>query len=161
MMLGRLVGAALSTSTVSLGRRQTTTDQTCTRAPRRVEPPKKPEQGYHFDDDIATHAIEWVRQQKALMPDKPFFLYFAPGGTHAPHAVPAEWSTSTRVSSTRVGTSCARRDPRPPEAARRHSRRGRAHRTTEGDPSLGRGSGHFEACAGAPDGGLCWLHGAH
>jgi arylsulfatase len=57
-----------------------------------VEPPKTPEQGYHFDDDIATHTIEWVQQQKALMPDKPFFIYLAPGGTHAPHAVPKEWS---------------------------------------------------------------------
>ena len=57
-----------------------------------VEPPKTPEEGYHFDDDIATHAIEWVQQQKALMPDKPFFVYFAPGGTHAPHAVHTEWS---------------------------------------------------------------------
>ena len=54
--------------------------------------PKTPEEGYHHDDDIATHTIEWVRQQKALMPDKPFFVYFAPGGTHAPHAVPVAWS---------------------------------------------------------------------
>src|ERR1039458_9388451 len=57
-----------------------------------IEPPKTPEEGYIFDADIADHAIEWMRQQKALMPDKPFFIYFAPGGTHAPHAVPAEWS---------------------------------------------------------------------
>ena len=57
-----------------------------------IDPPKTPEEGYHHDDDIATHTIEWVRQQKALMPDKPFFVYFAPGGTHAPHAVPKEWS---------------------------------------------------------------------
>ena len=57
-----------------------------------VEPPKTPEEGYHFDDDIATHTIEWVQQQKALMPDKPFFVYFAPGGTHAPHSVHTEWS---------------------------------------------------------------------
>ncbi|MGO8749464.1 MAG: arylsulfatase [Thermoguttaceae bacterium] len=57
-----------------------------------IEPPKTPEEGYHFDDDIATHTIEWVRQQKALMPDKLFFVYFAAGGTHAPHSVPEEWS---------------------------------------------------------------------
>ena len=36
-------------------------------------------------------AIKWVRQQKALMADKPFFMYFAPGATHAPHQVPKEW----------------------------------------------------------------------
>jgi arylsulfatase len=57
-----------------------------------IEPPKTPEEGYIFDEDIADHAIEWMQQQKALMPDKPFFIYFAPGGTHAPHAVPKEWS---------------------------------------------------------------------
>jgi len=57
-----------------------------------IEPPKTPEEGYHFDEDIATRSIEWIQQQKALMPDKPFFVYLAPGGTHAPHAVPAEWS---------------------------------------------------------------------
>jgi arylsulfatase len=37
-------------------------------------------------------AIGWIRQQKALMPDKPFFVYFAPGATHAPHHVPKEWA---------------------------------------------------------------------
>lgn len=57
-----------------------------------IEPPKTPEEGYIFDDDIATHTIEWMQQQKALMPDKPFFVYFAPGGTHAPHSVPKQWS---------------------------------------------------------------------
>jgi arylsulfatase len=57
-----------------------------------VEPQKTPEQGYHFTEDMTTKAINWIRQQKALMPDKPFFTYFAPGATHAPHHVPAEWS---------------------------------------------------------------------
>ena len=41
---------------------------------------------------MTDQAIDWVRQQKALMPDKPFFVYFAPGATHAPHHVPTEWS---------------------------------------------------------------------
>ena len=40
---------------------------------------------------MTNKAIGWVRQQKALMPDKPFFMYFAPGATHAPHHVPKEW----------------------------------------------------------------------
>jgi arylsulfatase A-like enzyme len=57
-----------------------------------VEPDKTPEEGYHLTEDIADRAIGWIRQQKALMPDKPFFTYFAPGATHAPHHVPAEWS---------------------------------------------------------------------
>jgi len=57
-----------------------------------VEPEKTPEEGYHFTEDMTTKAIKWIRQQKALMPDKPFFTYFAPGATHAPHHVPKEWA---------------------------------------------------------------------
>ena len=57
-----------------------------------VEPPKTPEEGYTLTEDLADRAITWVRQQKALAPDKPFFMYFAPGATHAPHHVPEEWS---------------------------------------------------------------------
>jgi arylsulfatase A-like enzyme len=56
-----------------------------------VEPSKTPEEGYHFTDDMTDKAIGWVRQQKALMPDKPFFMYFAPGATHAPHHAPKEF----------------------------------------------------------------------
>jgi arylsulfatase A-like enzyme len=56
-----------------------------------VEPGKTPEEGYHFTEDMTNKAIKWVRQQKALMPDKPFFMYFAPGACHAPHSVPKEW----------------------------------------------------------------------
>jgi arylsulfatase A-like enzyme len=61
-----------------------------------VEPAKTPEQGYHLTEDLADHAIDWVRTQKALMPDKPFFMYFAPGATHAPHHVPKEWAEKYR-----------------------------------------------------------------
>jgi arylsulfatase A-like enzyme len=57
-----------------------------------VEPEKTPEEGYHFTEDMTDNAINWVRKQKALMPDKPCFIYFAPGATHAPHHVPEEWS---------------------------------------------------------------------
>jgi len=56
-----------------------------------VKPGKTPEQGYHFTEDLTDKAIAWVRQQKALMPEKPFFVYFAPGATHAPHHVPKTW----------------------------------------------------------------------
>jgi arylsulfatase len=57
-----------------------------------VEPPATPEEGYHLTEDLTDHAINWVRQQKALMPEKPFFIYFAPGATHAPHHVPKAWA---------------------------------------------------------------------
>src|SRR5919108_2544593 len=61
-----------------------------------VEPDHTPEEGYHFTEDMTDRAIAWVRQQKALMGDKPFFVYFAPGATHAPHHVAAEWSDRYR-----------------------------------------------------------------
>src|SRR5262249_32675395 len=61
-----------------------------------VEPPATPDQGYHLTEDLADRAIAWVRQQQALVPDKPFFMYFAPGATHAPHHVPAAWSDRSR-----------------------------------------------------------------
>jgi arylsulfatase A-like enzyme len=57
-----------------------------------VEPPATPEEGYHLTEDLADRATSWVRQQKALMPDRPFFMYFAPGATHAPHHVHKEWA---------------------------------------------------------------------
>jgi len=56
-----------------------------------IEPPATPEEGYHFTEDMTDKAISWMRQQKALMPDKPFFMYYAPGATHAPHHVPKEF----------------------------------------------------------------------
>ena len=57
-----------------------------------IEPPATAEEGYHLTEDLADRAVSWIRQQKALMPDKPFFVYFAPGATHAPHHVPKEWA---------------------------------------------------------------------
>ena len=61
-----------------------------------VEPETTPEEGYHLMDDMTDKAIKWARQQKALMPDKPFFMYFAPGATHAPHHVPDDWADRYR-----------------------------------------------------------------
>jgi len=57
-----------------------------------VENKRTPEEGYHFMEDMTEKAINWIGQQKALAPDRPFFVYFAPGATHAPHHVPKEWA---------------------------------------------------------------------
>lgn len=56
-----------------------------------MAPDRLPAEGYHFTQDMTDRAISWVHEQQALMPGKPFFIYFAPGATHAPHHVPAEW----------------------------------------------------------------------
>lgn len=55
----------------------------------KVEVPKDP--NYHFMTDMTNQAITWMQAQKALTPEKPAFVYFAPGATHAPHHVPKEW----------------------------------------------------------------------
>jgi arylsulfatase A-like enzyme len=55
----------------------------------RVEHPKRAD--YHLTTDLADHAIQWVNAQQSLTPDKPFYVYFAPGATHAPHHAPKEW----------------------------------------------------------------------
>jgi arylsulfatase len=55
----------------------------------RIEPPDVP--SYHFLTDMTGKAIDWARALKSLTPDKPFFIYYAPGATHAPHHVPKEW----------------------------------------------------------------------
>jgi arylsulfatase A-like enzyme len=56
----------------------------------KVEPPADP--NYHFMTDMTNQAITWMQAQQSLTPEKPFFLYFAPGATHAPHHAPKEWA---------------------------------------------------------------------
>jgi arylsulfatase A-like enzyme len=55
----------------------------------RIETPNDPD--YHLMTDMANQAIKWVQAEKSLTPEKPFFMYFAPGATHAPHHVPKKW----------------------------------------------------------------------
>ncbi len=56
-----------------------------------VSQPTLPEDGYHLTVDLTDKAIEFVRDAKAIAPDKPFFLYYCPGAAHAPHHAPKEW----------------------------------------------------------------------
>src|SRR6187455_691778 len=55
----------------------------------RVETPHDP--NYHFTTDMTNQAINWVSAQQSLTPDKPFYMYFATGATHAPHHAPKEY----------------------------------------------------------------------
>jgi arylsulfatase len=57
-----------------------------------IEPPARPEDGYHLADDLSNRAIQFIQDAKTIDPDKPFFLYFAPQAGHAPHLVPLEWA---------------------------------------------------------------------
>ncbi|NDV06304.1 arylsulfatase [Rhodococcus sp. IEGM 248] len=61
-----------------------------------VQQPATPEEGYHFSVDITDRAIEYLDDVKAIAPDRPVFLYYAPGCAHAPHQVPPEWADRYR-----------------------------------------------------------------
>ncbi|WP_328400326.1 arylsulfatase [Nocardia sp. NBC_00403] len=61
-----------------------------------VEQPATPEQGYHFSVDITDKALDYLGDVKAIAPDRPVFLYYAPGCAHAPHQVPREWADRYR-----------------------------------------------------------------
>jgi arylsulfatase A-like enzyme len=56
-----------------------------------VEPPKTPEQGYHLLEDMTDKSINYIRDLRGVTPDRPFFLYYAPGAMHAPHHVHQKW----------------------------------------------------------------------
>jgi arylsulfatase A-like enzyme len=56
-----------------------------------VEQPGTPEEGYHLTTDLTDRAIEFIKDAKMIAPHKPFFMYFCPGATHAPHHAPKEW----------------------------------------------------------------------
>ncbi len=57
---------------------------------KKINPPKM--DNYHFTTDMTNQAINWVKAQQSMTPDKPFFVYFATGAVHAPHHVSKEWS---------------------------------------------------------------------
>jgi len=57
-----------------------------------VEPPATPEEGYHLTPDLVDKATQFIADAKQVDPDKPFYLHFCPGATHAPHHVPKEWA---------------------------------------------------------------------
>ena len=91
--------------------------------------------------------MNWIGQQKALTPDKPFFVYFAPGATHAPHHVPKEWADKYK------GKFDAGWDKLREETFARQKALGvippdcRAHRPPQGDSGMGRHAGGAEAGA--------------
>ncbi|MEY9933828.1 arylsulfatase A-like enzyme [Catenulispora sp. GP43] len=61
-----------------------------------VEPPATPEEGYHLTADLTDKAISFIADLKQVAPDKPFYMHFCPGATHAPHHVPKEWADRYR-----------------------------------------------------------------
>jgi arylsulfatase len=121
-----------------------------------LEPAKTPAEGYHFTEDMTDKAINWVRQQKALMPDKPFFIYYVPGATHAPHQVNGQ--TNTRASSISWDPS---EETFAAEGPWRDSRSCRINGAPQRDSRVGRCRSGAQTRAGAPDGSVCRVHGTY
>ena len=94
---------------------------------------------------MTTKAIKWIRQQKALMPDKPFFTYFAPGATHAPHHVPKEWADKYKGKFDQGWDKLREETFARQKEARRHSAGLPADRTPSRDSGLGDHLGRDEA----------------
>ena len=57
-----------------------------------VDQPRLPQDGYHLTEDLTDKALEFIKDAKMVAPEKPFFLYYAPGACHAPHHVAKEWA---------------------------------------------------------------------
>ena len=151
---GRAAAAGSSTSTASSGAKPTRSAAALYDGTVPIEPDRSPEEGYHVTEDMTDRAIDWVRQQKALMPDKPFFAYFAPGATHAPYYVPTQWSDKYKGHFD-MGWDALREE----SFARQKElgvipARGRADRPARRDPCVGRHAGRPQAGARAPDGGV-------
>ncbi|KAF2330392.1 arylsulfatase [Flavobacterium ginsenosidimutans] len=56
-----------------------------------IEPPATPEEGYHLSKDLADHALEYLKDQQATNPSKPWYMWYCPGANHAPHQAPEEY----------------------------------------------------------------------
>ena len=61
-----------------------------------VDPPRSPEEGYHLTEDMADKAVLFINDARAANPNKPFFLWFAPGACHSPHQAPKEFIDAYR-----------------------------------------------------------------
>ena len=61
-----------------------------------IDPPRRPEEGYHLNADLADRAIEYITDLRTVAPNKPFFMYYCLGAGHAPHHVEPEWSDRYR-----------------------------------------------------------------
>ena len=160
-MRGRPAAAGSSISTASSAARTTSGTRRSMRARRRSSRRRRPAEGYHLTEDLTDKAIAWTRQQKALLPDKPFFMYFAPGATHAPHHVPKEWIEKYK------GKFAHGWDKQREITFKRQkelgviARRRRADAAARGDSGLGRDGSQAQAGARARDGSVRRVHGAH
>ena len=99
---------------------------------------------YHFTVDMTNQAINWVKAQQSMTPDKPFFVYYATGATHAPHHVPKEWADKYKGQYDKGWDAGPRRNARAPEEAGRDPGQHAAGRAAEGPQGVGLAAGRPE-----------------
>ncbi len=126
-----------------------------------VEPPKKPEEGYHLSEDLVDKAVSFIADSKQADPQKPFYLHLCFGATHAPHHVGKEWADKYEGRVRRRLGRLPGEDVRAPEGARHRARRHGAVTTRPRRPRLGRAAGAGTEAVRPDDGGLRRLPRAH
>ena len=124
----------------------------------KVEPPRM--EHYHFTVDMTNQAINWVKAQKSMTPDKPFFVYYATGAVHAPHHVPKEWADKYKGQYRQGLGPGPRRDARAGEEAGRRFRQPQAGAAAEGHQGVGRAAGGSAASLCSPGRGVLGVPGA-
>ena len=118
----------------------------------RVELPADP--NYHFMTDMTNRAIAWARSQQSLTPDRPFFMYFSAGATHAPHHVAKAWADKYKGKFDGWVGQVPRGNARSADQAWRRAARHPARAQAEGHQGLGCAERRREKTVRAADGGL-------
>jgi hypothetical protein len=115
--------------------------------------------GYNLITDMADDAIDYLNKLNASAPDKPFFLYYVPGATHAPHQPKAEWSAKFKGKFDMGWNALRETDFRQPEAARRHSGEYTAHAVARRPAKVGNPRRRKQEAVRPPGRGVRWLRG--
>ena len=118
----------------------------------KVDPPKMKD--YHFTVDMTNQAINWVKAQQSMTPDKPFFVYYATGAVHAPHHVPKEWADKYKGQFDKGWDQVRNETRRAAEEARRDPGEHPVGRKAEGHQGLGLAAGGASASVRAPGRGV-------
>ena len=126
-----------------------------------VEPEKTPEEGYHLTEDLVDKAIAFIADTKQVAPDKPFFLYLAPGAAHAPHHVPKEWADQYKGAVRRRLGRASREDVQAAEGARDRPEGCRAVASRPGRPGLEHAVRRGAEAVRPDDGGVRGLRDPH
>ena len=121
-----------------------------------VEPPH--DQRYHLSEDLADKAVAWLRRHQAFSPDKPFFMYWAPGAAHGPHHIFKEWADKYKGKFDDGWDAMRPRDFQAPEGDGLDPGRRQTHAPARHHGRLGQHPRGRAALPAPLDGGVCRLY---